>query len=149
MPLQRRAILHPKRRHAKRFAVARQRSGDSPRVLSTPHPVEVTKFPSRPDPDVLSEAIPLFLIFRNKGGLWVARESEGRVGGVFLRKQSALRFAQRNTQPGGCATMFLSESFELDIENKGKPLLARLGVATQFLLGLAHRFLRSTHDRSL
>jgi hypothetical protein len=43
-----------------------------------------------------------------------------------LLKQSALKFAHRSAQPAGCATMFLSERFELDIENKSNPLVAPL-----------------------
>jgi hypothetical protein len=98
----------------------------------TSHPRDATaanRFPQRPDSSIISEAIPLFFIGRNKDGFWVAREADGRIGGIFLRKQSALRFAKRSTQPGGCATMFLSEHFELDVENKGNPLVTRLGAA--------------------
>ena len=83
-------------------------------------PGTAAKFPQRPDARVLSEAIPLFFIGRNKNGLWVAREAEGRTGGVFLLKWSALRFAKQNSAPAGCAIMFLVESFELDIENQGR-----------------------------
>jgi hypothetical protein len=86
----------------------------------------VAKFPRRPDARVLSEAIPLFFIGRNKNGLWVAREAEGRTGGIFLFKQSALRFAKKNSAPVGCATMFLTERFELDVENQASPLIAWL-----------------------
>jgi hypothetical protein len=53
----------------------------------------------------------------------MAREAEGRIGGVFLLKQSALRFAQKHSAPVGCATMFLTESIELDTENSGNPLV--------------------------
>lgn len=42
--------------------------------------------PQRPGPALLSEAIPLFFIGRNKDGLWVAREADGRIGGIFLLK---------------------------------------------------------------
>ncbi len=83
----------------------------------------VAKFPRRPDARVLSEAIPLFFIGRNKHGLWVVREAEGRTGGVFLLKRSALGFAKQNSAPAGCAIMFLVESFELDIENQGSRLV--------------------------
>ncbi len=38
-----------------------------------------TKFPGRPEPDVLSNnSIPLFFIAQNKVALWIAREAEGR-----------------------------------------------------------------------
>ena len=86
-------------------------------------PGTAAKFPQRPDARVLSEAIPLFFIGRNKNGLWVAREAEGRTGGVFLLKRSALRFVKKNSVPVGCATMFLAERFELDVENQGNPLV--------------------------
>jgi hypothetical protein len=85
-----------------------------------------TKFPRRPDARVLSETIPLFFIGRNKNGLWVAREAEGRTGGVFLFKRSAVRFAAKTSAPAGCATMFLAERFELDVENQGNPLVTWL-----------------------
>jgi hypothetical protein len=79
----------------------------------------VVRFPRRPDASVVNEAIPLFYIGRNKNGAWVVRESEGRSGGLFLLKQSAVRFARRQSEPAGCALMFLAESIELDVENKG------------------------------
>jgi hypothetical protein len=44
----------------------------------------------------------------------------------LLLKRSALRFAARNSAPAGCATMFLSERFELDVENQGGVLAAGL-----------------------
>jgi hypothetical protein len=98
-----------------------------------------TKLPPRPDPGILSEVIPLFFIGRNEDGFWVAREAAGRAGGIFLRKQSALRFANRITQPGGCATMLLSEHFELDVENKGNPLVAHLAAAKRLVSHLVQR----------
>ena len=85
-----------------------------------------TKFSQRPDARAHSEAIPLFFIGRNKNGLWVAREAEGRTGGVFLLKRSALRFARKNSVPVGCATMVLTERFELDVKNQGNPLVTWL-----------------------
>jgi len=86
----------------------------------------VSKSPRRPDRSILSESIPLYFIGRNKAGLWVAREAEGRAGGIFLLKRSALRFVATH---GACATMLLSERFELDVENHGNPLVARLDAA--------------------
>jgi hypothetical protein len=84
----------------------------------------VREFPRRPQSRFLSESIPLFFIARNRHGLWVAREAEGRVGGMFLFKNSALRFAKRHSAGAGCATMFLTERFELDVENKGSRPIA-------------------------
>jgi hypothetical protein len=89
----------------------------------------VGKFPRRPDRSIFSESIPLYFIGRNKAGLWVTREAEGRAGGVFLLKRSALRFAAKRGAPAGCATMLLSERFELDVENRGNPLAAWLDAA--------------------
>lgn len=82
------------------------------------------ELPDRPDPCFLNKSIPLFFIARNKRGFWVAREAEGRIGGIFLLQRSALRFAKRNSRPQGCATMFLSDCFELDIDNRGNRLIA-------------------------
>jgi hypothetical protein len=78
----------------------------------------VAKLPQRPDASVISETIPLFYIGRNKAGLWVAREAQGRSGGLFLFKRSALRFAREECEPAGCAMMFLSEPLELDVANR-------------------------------
>ena len=102
-------------------------------------PASVTRLPQRPDPSILSDAIPLFFIGRNRDGFWVARDADGRVGGIFVLKQSALQFADKNAPPVGCAKMFLSERFELDIENKGNPLVARLGAAKRVFTRLARR----------
>jgi hypothetical protein len=78
-----------------------------------------TQLPRRPDASALSEAIPLFFIGRNKSGLWVVREAAGGSGALFLFKQSAARFARRQSEPAGCAMMFLAEPFELDVDNQG------------------------------
>jgi hypothetical protein len=87
----------------------------------------MTKFPRRPDSGVLSESIPLFFIARNRAGLWVACEAQGRTGGIFLFKRSAVRFAERTSRPRGCATMFLADHFELDVENRGNQLIGSIG----------------------
>jgi hypothetical protein len=78
------------------------------------------------DPDVLSETIPAFYIGRNKAGLWVARDARGRTGGIFLLKSSALSFAQAQSRPQGCATIFPSGRFELDLANAGNRLAPQL-----------------------
>jgi hypothetical protein len=74
----------------------------------------------------------LFYIGQNGNGFWVAREAEGRSGGLFLRKQSAQRFARKKSEPAGCAMMFLSEPFELDIENRGSRIVVVLAAALNF-----------------
>ena len=81
----------------------------------------------RPGPEVVNASIPVFFIGRNRHGLWVARDAEGRRGGIFWRQRSAVDFAHRNTAPTGCATVFPQARFELDIENAGNPFAARLG----------------------
>ena len=138
MPLQASDIPHPKRWRAERPTAAGrvQRHGPTRQPVA---PNAAMRLLQRPDPSIISEAIPLFFIGRNKDGFWVAREADGRIGGIFLRKQSAVRFANRSAQPKGCATMFLSERFELDVENKGNPLVAHLAAARRLVLQLAQR----------
>jgi hypothetical protein len=87
----------------------------------------MAKFPRRPGSGVVSGSIPLFFIARNRAGLWVAREADGRAGGIFLFKRSAVRFAERSSGPRGCATMFLAKHFELDVENRGNQLIGWIG----------------------
>ena len=88
----------------------------------SPHaaPPAVVNFPHRPDPSIINESIPLFYIGQNKKGRWVVREAEGRSGGLFLFKQWAVRFARRQSEPFGCAIMFLAEPIELDIDSQGR-----------------------------
>jgi hypothetical protein len=102
-----------------------------PRLAAT-----VTEFPRRPGPGALSETIPLFFIGRNGRGLWIAREAERRTGGIFIFRQSAMRFAERNSVPAGCATMLLSDRFELDVENRGNPVAAWLDASLRWAVAL-------------
>jgi hypothetical protein len=78
------------------------------------------------DPDLVSSAIPAFFIGRNRAGFWVAREAKGRIGGLFLLRSSAVHFANAQSRPSRCALVFPSETFELDIVNRGNPLIAHL-----------------------
>ena len=78
------------------------------------------------DPDIVSPSIPAFFIGRNRAGFWVARESKGRAGGIFLFKSSAMEFARSESAPSRCALIFPIEPFELDIENRGNLLIAWL-----------------------
>jgi hypothetical protein len=98
------------------------------------------------DPGILSESIPAFFIGRNRQGFWVARDARGRVGGIFLLANSALSFAKRNSPPTGCATIFPSERFELDLENQGNPLVAPLGALAR-LTERARRRMTASVDR--
>jgi hypothetical protein len=88
--------------------------------------VEVTAEFRPLDAAIVSEAIPAFFIGRNKQGFWVARGARGKIGGIFLLESSALSFARESCRPDGCATIFLSERFELDLENSGNPLVPYL-----------------------
>ncbi|HEV2159048.1 hypothetical protein [Bradyrhizobium sp.] len=85
------------------------------------------------DPDVVSAAIPAFFIGRNSAGLWVAREANGRVGGLFLFKSSAVDFANRQSAPARCALVFPTETFELDVENRGNVLIVLAEGARQLV----------------
>ena len=87
------------------------------------------------DENVLNPAIPAFFIGRNKAGLWVARESTGQLGGLFLLKKSALAFARAKSGSAQCAFVFPSERFELDLENKGNPFARHLESLLQVATG--------------
>jgi hypothetical protein len=89
------------------------------------HMGQPTKFQPL-DPDIVSASIPAFFIGRNRAGFWVAREANGRMAGIFLFKSSAVHFAHAQSTPAKCALIFPSETFELDIENRGNPLIAQL-----------------------
>jgi hypothetical protein len=78
----------------------------------------------RPDASIVSEAIPLFYIGRNRNGLWVAREAEGRTGGIFLSRRAAARFAKESCEPAGCATMFVPHPLELEFANRSNSAAA-------------------------
>jgi hypothetical protein len=85
------------------------------------------------DPNIVNAAVPAFFVGRNKKGFWVARDVRGRLGGIFLFRNSALSFARRHSRAIGCATIFPCERFELDLENNGNrlvPYLERLLRAT-------------------
>jgi hypothetical protein len=113
---------------------AGQKPSSGPLASDAPPRFEhaVTSF-ARPGPDVLSRAIPVVFIGRNRDGFWVARDADGKFGGLFWRKGSALHFAKANAGPAGCAALFPQDRFELDLENHGSPLVAGLGAAKLFL----------------
>lgn len=118
-----------------RLAVAHSRSNPVSRGQGSGGRSTVISFPRRPDLSVLSETIPLFYIAQNKLGFWVAREAEGRCGGAFLFRRSAVRFARQQSGSAGCAMMFLYEEIELDTENEGdrlvEPIAAFIDLATR------------------
>lgn len=79
----------------------------------------------------------MFFIGRNKRGHWVARDADGKSGGLFWRRQAAIRFAGRSAWPARCATIFPAETIELDLENQGNPLLAHIDVTRMLRIGNA------------
>ena len=117
---------NPMRRAPTRSTSAIERKAERSGTLPTDEPAEVTAEFRPLDGDIVNEAIPAFFIGRNMEGFWVARDAKGQTGGIFLLENSALSFARRNSRQAGCATIFPSERFELDLENKGNPLVAQL-----------------------
>jgi hypothetical protein len=99
------------------------------------------------DPSVLNASIPAFFIGRDKDGFWLARDASGRTGGIFLLESSALAFAQRNSRPSGCATIFPSQPFELDVENQGNPLIPRLRPLIRLAALARHKFAQAVERR--
>lgn len=98
----------------------------------------VTSF-QRPGPDVLNRTIPAVFIGRNRNGVWVARDADGKFGGLFWRQGAAVRFARVNAGPAGCAAVFPQGRFELDLDNSGNPLPGRLGILKRLLARPARR----------
>lgn len=91
------------------------------------------------DPDIVNETIPAFFIGRNRQRFWLARDVNGRIGGIFLFENSAAAFARANSGAAGCATVYLSEPFELDLENRGNPFVAQLASLIRFAKRLRAR----------
>ena len=78
----------------------------------------------RPHWSVLNESIPMLLIGKDRAGRWVVFDSAGRNLGKFSSEALAVRFAERECAPGGCALMYLTDPVEID------PAVAPLAVAT-------------------
>jgi hypothetical protein len=101
--------------------------------------------PQRPDPSVVSRAIPLTYIGRNHDGFWVALDADSKIGGLFLSKSGALRFGRRRRHGVPGATMEMSQ-LELPGRNRGNPLVDYLAIAkhaaARLLLKLAGPFER-------
>jgi hypothetical protein len=112
-----------------------ERNGERPAIAPADRPAIVAAQFQPLDPGILNEAIPAFFIGRNKEGFWVARDVNGQIGGIFLLENSALSFARRNSEPKGCATIYPSERFELDLENSGNPLVEQLRSLGRFTRG--------------
>jgi len=122
-------------------ALERDRQG----VRPAPEPRTVVTTPFQPlDPGVLNASIPAFFIGRNEDGFWLARDVKGTIGGIFLLESSALAFARRNAFPSGCATIFPSERFELDVENQGNLLIEYLRPPMRLVMCGLHRVIALT-----
>src|SRR5262249_11489717 len=91
------------------------------------------------DSSIVSDSIPAFFIGRNSAGFWVARAATGRIGGLFVLKRSALSFAYAQSRPVGCATIFPSERFELDLENQGNTFASHLAPLLRHTISLWSR----------
>jgi hypothetical protein len=109
-----------------RSIAANEQDGERSRILPAGKPATVTAQFQLLDPGIVNDAIPAFFIGRNMEGFWVARDVKGRIGGIFLLENSAVSFARKNSLPAGCATIYPSERFELDLEDKGNPLVGHL-----------------------
>jgi hypothetical protein len=129
-----------------RSAAAIGQHGERAGILAADRPAAVSA-PFQPlDPGIVNEAIPAFFIGRNKEGFWVARDLNGQIGGIFLLENSALSFARRHSEPNGCATIYPSERFELDLENKGNRLVARFGSWMRLAIRLRRRVVAVTAE---
>ena len=116
-----------KRQAPGRSTAAVEPDSRSSGILATDQPTAVITPFQALDPGIVNEAIPAFFIGRNREGFWVARDVNGRIGGIFLLEDSAVSFARRQSGPAACATIFPSERFELDLENSGNPLVTHVG----------------------
>jgi hypothetical protein len=84
--------------------------------------------PQRPDPSIVSRAIPLVYVGRNHDGFWVALDADTRIGGLFLFKSGALRFGHRRRNGVISATMEMAQ-LELTGKNRGNPIVGHLAAA--------------------
>jgi hypothetical protein len=117
----------PIRRSPTRSAAAKEREDRTSGILPAVEPARVIAQFQPLDPGIVNDEIPAFFIGRNREGFWVTRDVNGKIGGIFLLEHSALSFARKHSEPAGCATIFPSERFELDLENNGNPLVAQVG----------------------
>jgi len=107
-------------------AAVAERDGNQHGMLPAEEPAAVAAQFRRLDPGIVNEVIPAFFIGRNKEGFWIARDGNGRFGGIFLLETSAVAFARKKSRPTGCATIYPVARFELDLENRGNPLVTHL-----------------------
>ena len=91
------------------------------------------------DPGILDASIPAFFIGQDSDGFWLARDLKGANGGIFLFKSSALAFARRVSGREGCAMVLSPKRFELDLENRGNPLIGHLKALLRFAMRVRRR----------
>jgi hypothetical protein len=103
---------------------------------------ELLQLPPRPDASVLDASIPLFVIGQNRNGLWVVRAHQEQCGGVFLRKQAAVRFARGCAGQSGAAVMFVTEPLEVDVDHLRNGLLVPIVAAADAAARAAARVSR-------
>jgi hypothetical protein len=129
------------RRATNRPAGAIKPEGEHRGILPTEESTRFTT-PFQPlDTGIVSEAILVFFIGRNKKGFWVARDVKGKIGGIFLFESSALSFARRKSRRTGCATIYQSETFELDLKNRGNPFIAHLAPLRRLAIGFQQQII--------
>ena len=131
-----------------RLVLRRPRTGATPPRRPQAASAAATQLPRRPDASALSEAIPLFYIGRNKQRRsgW-SREAGGRAADYSFSSSRPARFARRQSEPAGCAMMFLAEPFELDVDNQGSRFAGLLAAASEVVARRAP-LLGASSDRS-
>jgi hypothetical protein len=128
----------PNQQAPRRTAAAAAQNSQRTNVPPEQHVTANTPFQPL-DPGIVNASIPGFFIGRNKEGFWLARGVKGQIGGIFLLESSALAFARRNSRPSGCATIFPSERFELDLENQGNPFIVYLRPSMRLAMQVERR----------
>jgi hypothetical protein len=127
------------RRAPARSTAAIETEAEGPRNAPVGKPATLTAQFMPLEPGILCEEIPAFFIGRNKEGFWIARDAQGRTGGIFLLQKSAVSFARKHSPSTGCATIFPSDRFELDLKNQGNPFVAQFGWFKRLAMRESHR----------
>jgi hypothetical protein len=130
---------NPVRRAPARSTTTIEPEAGRAETLPTGKPPMVTAEFQPLEPGIVSEEIPAFFIGRNKEGFWIARDAQGGIGGIFLLQNSAVSFARRNSPSTGCATIFPSGRFELDLQNQGNRFVVQLGWFKRLAMREMHR----------
>ena len=64
-----------------------------------------------------------FEIFRDKIGHWCARRTDGKVGGTFLERDAAVRFARRECRDESMLVLIMRSAGEIVLPESTGPLL--------------------------